>query len=517
MSLHNPSNLYSGGNVLLDNTPFLRIAMQQRLRKQALDEASTQYFTKLPEKLNTAGVRGQDMQDPNGNGGIQNDIENWQSQWATNKDAIKKGGMSQQQFMGGFEKIRQKIDESKKRAQTELLIGKKAIEPNGWKPRESDHPIIDALGKSIYDPASKKGDGVSEYGLNDLSLAAAPYTPQYQLKHDKVITANVQPDRLKDDAGVFDPVAKKVTYNYGYTPEKINQIVQTGLSTLKSDRTMYNAMEDALQDHNQVEVASKALQEDYDRTHSDGQKVIVDTPEEMYAGLQMDKFKNAKIPKTFTDKASIDEYNQKEWDRRNAITFGQRKQLALMNDRLIKGRKDDDVSEVEYPTNTLDQTLGKDVNVSELMGNGSGATKEGQNLGTKRIIWVDQIPVGIHRVINPKDINKGINPIKPKVAQMPNGKYRDYYEIEKDSNGNTNLIGSGDKKIGADDAKSNFINVVDPTKHKYKLNTTKPANSPKGKSVSSATIKSLVGQKGYEGYSEKEISDYYKSNGYEIK
>lgn len=329
--LINPSTLYSGGNVRLDSTPYLRMAMQQRLRKQALEEASTQYFTKLPEKLNTAGVRSVDMEDPNGNGGIQRDIENWQSQWATNKDAIKKGGMAQQQFMGGFERIRQKIQESKDRGKTELLIGKEALKPNGWKPRSHDHPVIESIGKSIYDPSSKKEDGVSEYGLNDLSLAAAPYTPQYELKHDKVITSNVQPDKLPNDNGVFDPIAKKVTYTYGYTPEKVHQIVQTGLSTLQSDRTMYNAMEDALAVPEQVEIASKALQEDYDRTHADGMKVVVDTPEEMYAGLQMNKYSNAKIPKTFTDKASIDEYNAKEWDRRNAITNEQRIKAAALS------------------------------------------------------------------------------------------------------------------------------------------------------------------------------------------
>ena len=37
------------------------------------------------------------------------------------------------------------------------------------------------------------------------------------------------------------------------------------------------------------------------------------------------------------------------------------------------------------------------------------------------------------------------------------------------------------------------------------------------KTVSASTIKSLVGKKGYEGYTEKELMDYYKSQGYIIK
>lgn len=38
-----------------------------------------------------------------------------------------------------------------------------------------------------------------------------------------------------------------------------------------------------------------------------------------------------------------------------------------------------------------------------------------------------------------------------------------------------------------------------------------------GKVISPQTVKSLVGKKGYEGYSEKELIDYYKSLGYTIK
>jgi hypothetical protein len=38
-----------------------------------------------------------------------------------------------------------------------------------------------------------------------------------------------------------------------------------------------------------------------------------------------------------------------------------------------------------------------------------------------------------------------------------------------------------------------------------------------GKNISSATIKGLVGTKGYEGYDEAAIQKYYTDNGYNIK
>jgi len=44
---------------------------------------------------------------------------------------------------------------------------------------------------------------------------------------------------------------------------------------------------------------------------------------------------------------------------------------------------------------------------------------------------------------------------------------------------------------------------------------TKPAAG--SKTISATKLRSLVGTKGYEGYTEKELQDYYRSNGYEIK
>ena len=61
MAIHIPSNLYSGGNVTLDNTPYLRIAMQSRMRKEARDQALNQYYQKMPDTVNDKGTRDQEI------------------------------------------------------------------------------------------------------------------------------------------------------------------------------------------------------------------------------------------------------------------------------------------------------------------------------------------------------------------------------------------------------------------------------------------------------------------------
>ena len=93
MALINNPDVYTGGNVVFDNSIGLDLAAQLQAKKAAKDEALNQYFNDLPNKINTAGVRKQDLDDPK-YGGINREIEAWRTNWLQNKDAIKKGGLS---------------------------------------------------------------------------------------------------------------------------------------------------------------------------------------------------------------------------------------------------------------------------------------------------------------------------------------------------------------------------------------------------------------------------------------
>jgi len=50
-----------------------------------------------------------------------------------------------------------------------------------------------------------------------------------------------------------------------------------------------------------------------------------------------------------------------------------------------------------------------------------------------------------------------------------------------------------------------------------KLNNNAKSATTKTKTVTGAQIKALIGKPGYEGYDEKELTDYYKSQGYTIQ
>ena len=91
--------------------------------------------------------------------------------------------------------------------------------------------------------------------------------------------------------------------------------------------------------------------------------------------------------------------------------------------------------------------------------------------------------------------------------------------IQKDTDGNFNIV---DKETGKGIAPIDFtdVNIKVQPNTKAKVEVVKKGNEmgkPTKKTVSIGKIKSLVGTKGYEGYSEKELIEYYKSNGYDVK
>ena len=60
MALHNPSGIYQG-QAPLNPLPYVNIALQQRARKQAREQAIDQYYQKLPDTVNDKGVRDQEI------------------------------------------------------------------------------------------------------------------------------------------------------------------------------------------------------------------------------------------------------------------------------------------------------------------------------------------------------------------------------------------------------------------------------------------------------------------------
>lgn len=298
MAIHIPSNLYSGGNVTLDNTPYLRIAMQQKARQQAIGEAAYRHYSQLPDKLNSAGVRDQDWEDPNGNGGIGRDIENTKRFFIENSKDIIKGGRANIQYSKMMQDNFRKVQASKDIGKDNLKIGQEFLKPNGWKPRPSDASTIHSMDLSMYDPASKKEDG-SRYGMHDLSMAAVPYTPERESAFQKNVFNGITPQIDTETKPIIDNDSGKMYNTYKHKPEDILRVGENASRMVTSDKTMGYHYEDLLSDKDAVKIASDML------SKVSGTRVEATTPQQLAAGLAMDKAEKFTSQKEETNQALV--------------------------------------------------------------------------------------------------------------------------------------------------------------------------------------------------------------------
>lgn len=374
MALFNPSSLYSGGNVALDSSPYLRIAMAQKAKQQAIDEAAYRHYSELPDKLNSAGVRAQDWEDPNGNGGIGQDIENTKRFFIENSKDILKGGRAASAYSKMMQDNLRKIAASKAEGKFQLETGK-AFFDGKHRYRENDLKVKDAVDKSMYDPNHYKDpEAKIPYSFSDYSVAAAPYTPQIEMAHNKNITNGIVPDKDPTDKGIFDDVAKKVTYTYGYSPEKLKQIGLNASTDAANNTTLGNKYEDMLGNPTDIQRATAALQATYGKIDPEtGEELVANTKEKMAAGIKIAEYSQMKIPKTFTDIASLQAWKDKDREDRQAAALknlrereaGKDKRLALLTQYNIPDIYDDVATKAPVVT-VKDPTTNTDVDLVDL-------------------------------------------------------------------------------------------------------------------------------------------------------
>lgn len=456
MAITNPSSLYSGGNVRLDPTPYLRLAIQERIRKEARGQAIEQYYQKLPETLNDKGVRDQEVP-------IIADYKNKMAQaWMDNRDAIRRGDpQAQLRVQQLFREAQAVARKSQIAGQTDKQLGQMWFDKN-------NQPILNSE------------DFIQKHQQHNLPVTDPDFKP--------LDIAEVMANRPFNQ----DDYVKQIKGNFKYgegvptiTPhptDKNLEVVTT--NPILDDQTKENIYaSSAYKLHNDI-AFQRQLRRDFSTPeqiaplNEVSKKVFghdISEPEDIAAAYTASLLPSSTVRQNV--RTSIDALNKTREDAAT-LAFERRKKLLNLQDRLIKGRKVNgvDTDEVDYPTNVLADELGVEKEMFD---------STGKSIGNKKIVYVEDIPVGTHRGINPKDINKGIYPVQPKEEDQRNGKFRPYYEVETDKNGNVDFIGKGGKKIGAEDARNNFIKEVVPTKAKLQINksrpsTTRPKKDPLG-------------------------------------
>lgn len=110
MAVQLPSGLYSGFTEVLDSRPTMNMVNQNRLRKQAKEDALDEYDKRRINNVNPTGVRDVDRQ------GFDQRLEKVQLFYNQNKDKIRKGGTPESyEYEKLFRDVGSYINESKER------------------------------------------------------------------------------------------------------------------------------------------------------------------------------------------------------------------------------------------------------------------------------------------------------------------------------------------------------------------------------------------------------------------
>lgn len=456
--LINPSSLYSGGNVRLDASPYLRLALQERQRKEARQFAIDQYYQRLPETINDKGVRNQEVPII---AGIKNEM---METWMKNRDGLRRGDPASQMAMQQlFRKAQAITRESQNASKIDMQAATMALNKDNQGILNND-------------------DFVQQHALHNLPVT----DPNYKALDLTQAMANrpFNADNYLKDV--------KNTFKYGFkigdatphptdpTLEVVNMIPDLDDQTKQG---IYSYSASKLHNDRNFE---KMLKKDFSNPESLAKLNEVSKSifgHEIQADEDIAAAYTASLLPTTATKPNVraNIANQRAWQEEQ-MKKRQAHQEAMirLNDRLITKRKNKDGEEevvVGYPTDEIDAELGQDKELFEDLRTPSGESRRGKSLGTQRIIYVDQIPTGTWRSMNPTDINKGIYPVEVKQERQADGSYRGYVEVKPDANGHKQLVGKDNNVIGAEDARNNYVKEVVPTKVKKEIITNRPKGS----------------------------------------
>lgn len=276
--VHNPSNLYSGGQGIFNSMPYVKMTLDQEAKRLAKDEALDKYYQNLPNTVNPAGLRTQDVEGFNTRLGKINDY------WNQNKAAIKNprldNGKSQHEYQSMFTGAKTYVNTSKGEELKKQPIVKLIANPNTRQMvMDEDMRRVALHDKSLDDPERVSFD-FSTFDLNPKEL-----TPPQIETYRKSLTAGFPPSQKEDREPIFDPQRLTVTRRYKkeYSPEQLRLMADKDLVNSQTDRQIaYNAKRtwDILKDN--PEQFNK-----YNEIFKGIYKKDIESPEELHAAVMV--------------------------------------------------------------------------------------------------------------------------------------------------------------------------------------------------------------------------------------
>ena len=240
--LHNPSGLYSLGNVKLDPKPYIDIALKARAMKQAREQAIDQYYQKLPDTINDKGVRDQEIPIINA---AKDKIFEYGMQ---NREALRNPKIDNGAARYNLEKMMRDVQgvarQSQNAGRIDLEVGKMRLQQgNQWINDDDEFiaanelhnlPVTDPRHKTIdvgsllsnkpFDDVAFGKEVASRFKYGDDTPIVTPHPT------DKTLEIVITPPKLNDETkqGIYNFAANKLHGNRAFRKKIEESLSGTG-------------------------------------------------------------------------------------------------------------------------------------------------------------------------------------------------------------------------------------------------------------------------------------------------
>jgi hypothetical protein len=234
------------------------------MHQQAKQQALSQYYDKLQNNINPAGVRSQDLD------GWNQKADAWQQFGIEHRDALVNprldGGRAMNQFQAMHRDLLSDTQKSKQAAGKELALQKIYSNPNAAsRATKQDLNLAHSISSSIYDPQHYKADGVTPYDLTDFSFNAPPYDINKQRAVSSIITRGLKPDRTYGRAGGVDPQTRLtvVPFQEKHSNQNLQTISERMGQVYDSDKSVQGHYDNEILDPQRFDQLNQAYKSVY--------------------------------------------------------------------------------------------------------------------------------------------------------------------------------------------------------------------------------------------------------------
>ncbi len=452
MSLINQQGMYMGATPL-NPQPYVNVVLQARQRKQAREDAMDKYYQKLPDTINDKNVR--DIEIP-----IINDYKQKIFEYGVkNKESLRNPKADNGAAQLGLDKLMREAASvarlSQNAAKLDLQAGKFFLNKDNQYALNNDEYLADndLHNLPVTDPRHKALD-LEKYAAN------RPFNEVGFVKDIK--TKFPYSEKVVRQPDPTDPNYEMVTTLPVLDEKTKIQMVSDAADRFHNDPTFRKKIKNDLAGTGQINDLLGIAKE-----------VFGVEPDEMddemlaaaytYSKLPIGKTKE-KVQGNYTNRQ---EGKNKEWGRRNKITYGQSlAKIRLNNENRKAGQPTDD-------TGYLSDEVAAEFGVPEKV-----------TLGGKErdvtVVYTDKVDPARLNIITGTDLSKKQFGVKPIPIKQLDGSYKNGYYVDP---GTGDWEGLNGQRISRERVKDDYIKTVAPTKQKLATGTKASENTKDKKPV----------------------------------